>query len=137
MSDVFLKWIEGHLMMGVDSAGHTVAIGSASEKDPIWAGIKPSDMLLLAAASCSAYDVVTILKKQREPLEGLEVRCAGRQAAAPPHNFLAIHIHYVVRGAVDHNRLARAIELSERKYCSVINSLSDGVKVTSDFETLG
>ena len=71
MSVVSVKWIESKLMLGVDSNGTTVALSNALERDPIWRGVIPSDMLLIAAASCSMYDVVEILEKQREPLEDL------------------------------------------------------------------
>jgi putative redox protein len=122
------------LMVGVDSFGHPVVTGSWPERTPEWAGLKPSDLLLLSAASCSAYDVVMILGKQREPLEGLEVSCSGTQLPEPPYTFTEIHLHYTARGPLNAEKLARAIALSEDKYCSVINTLKPTVKVTSDFE---
>jgi putative redox protein len=134
MSTVAVKWLESQLMLGVDSFGHPLTIGSWPEQKPEWAGLKPSDLLLLAAASCSAYDVVMILGKQREPLAGLEVTCAGTQLPDAPYTFTAIHLHYTARGEVSPEKLARAIALSEEKYCSVINTLKPVVAVTSDFE---
>ncbi len=134
MSTVVVKWVESQLMTGVDSYGHPVVIGSWPERQPEWAGLKPSDLLLLAAASCSAYDVIMILTKQREPLNGLEVTCTGEQLPDPPYTFTRIHLHYTVKGAVNPNKLARAIRLSEEKYCSVINTLKPNVEITSDYE---
>lgn len=136
MGSVAVKWIESQLMTGVDSYGHPLVIGSWPEQEPAWAGLKPSDLLLLAAASCSAYDVVMILSKQREQLAGLEVVCSGEQAPEPPYAFTHIHLHYVVNGAVNRDKVARAIRLSEEKYCSVLNTLKPTVKLTSDFELL-
>ncbi len=134
MGTVALKWVGSHLMAGVDSFGHPLVVGSWPERDPEWAGLKPSDLLLLAAASCSAYDVVMILTKQREPLEGLEVTCEGEQEAEPPYRFTRIHLHYIIRGKVKREKAQRAIGLSEEKYCSVVNTLKPTVEVTSDFE---
>ncbi len=134
MSTVFVQWIDSQLMVGVDSYGHPLVLGSWPERDPEWAGLKPSDLLLLAAASCSAYDVAMILTKQREPLAGLEVRCTGEQQSDPPFAFTHIHLHYTVKGAVNPDRLERAIRLSEEKYCSVVNTLRPGVEITSDYE---
>lgn len=134
MGTVSLKWIDSQFMLGTDSYGHPVTIGSWPERAPEWAGLKPSDLLLLSAASCSAYDVVMILQKQREPLEGLDVECSGTQEPDPPYKFTAIHLHYVIRGAVNIHKLERAIELSETKYCSVVNTLRGVVTVTSDYE---
>lgn len=134
MGTVAVKWVESQLMTGVDSFGHPLVIGSWPEKDPQWAGLKPSDLLLLAAASCSTYDVVMILTKQREPLVGLEVACSGEQAAEPPYQFTCIHLHYTLKGPLNPKKVERAIRLSEEKYCSVTNTLKAGVPITSSFE---
>lgn len=136
MGTVSLKWIDSQLMVGVDSYGHPIITGSWPEKSPEWSGLKPSDLLLLSAASCSAYDVVKILTKQREPLHGLEVQCTGDQQPQPPYAFTALHLHYIVKGSVNAHKLTRAIELSETKYCSVICTLRATVKISSDFEIL-
>ncbi len=136
MGTVAVKWIESQLMTGVDSFGHPLVIGSAKEKEPQWAGLKPSDLLLLAVASCSTYDVVMILAKQREPLEDLEVTCTGEQESDPPYQFTSIHLHYKAKGPVSPKKLERAIQLSEEKYCSVTNTLKSSVKITSDYEVV-
>jgi putative redox protein len=136
MGTVSLKWIESQLMLGADSFGRPMIIGWNRSQEPEWTGLKPSDLLLLAAASCSVYDVVSILTKQRESLTGLEVVCTGEQQADPPYTFTSIHLHYIVKGTVSADKLERAIRLSEDKYCSVINTLKPGVPITSDFELL-
>jgi putative redox protein len=139
-STVGLKWVDDTLMVGADSRGRSIVIGSANlkkeaaEGQPEYLGMKASDLLLLAAASCSTYDVVTILQKQREPLLGLEVTCTGGQISDAPYAFVEVHLHYKVRGEVNAEKLARAIQLSEEKYCSVLATLKPGVKVSSDFE---
>jgi putative redox protein len=109
-------------------------MGSWPEQSPEWAGVRPSDLLLLSAAACSAYDVVMILAKQREPVEQLEVVCEGAQMSEPPYSFTALHLHYTVRGPVSAQKLARAIALSEEKYCSVVTTLRPVVRITSDYE---
>jgi putative redox protein len=133
---VTVKWIESMLMTGVDSRGRPVTIGWQHDKEPVWTGLKPSDLLLLAAASCSAYDVVNILTKQREPMEGLEISCTGEQEEEPPYQFTKIHLHFAVKGAVNPKKVEKAIQLSEEKYCSVTNTLKHGVEITHDFEIL-
>ena len=137
MGTVAIKWIDSQLMVGVDSFGHPLIGGSWPEKEPEWAGLKPSDLLLLSAASCSCYDVVMILTKQREPLEGLEVTCSGEQASEAPYQFTSLHLHYIVKGkGLNPKKVERAIRLSEDKYCSVINTLKPTVEITSDFEII-
>ena len=77
----------------------------------------------MAAAACSAYDVVEILGKQREPLVNLKVTCEGEQDSQAPYTFTKIHLHYLAYGAINPENLERAIQLSEEKYCSVISTL--------------
>jgi putative redox protein len=136
MGTVAVKWIASQLMTGVDSFGHPLVIGSWPEKEPEWAGLKPSDLLMISAASCSAYDVVMILTRQREPLAGLEVSCEGQQESEPPYRFTSMHLRYVLKGDLNPKKVERAIQLSEEKYCSVINTLKSTVKITNEYEII-
>lgn len=134
MGSVTLRWVESKLMVGSDSNGHSIVIGRSPEDHNTWNGMKPSDLLLLAVASCSAYDIVEILIKQREPLKDFKVVCKGEQQEGPPYTFMRIHLHYVIIGNVDQRKLEKAIDLSENKYCSVMSSLRPGVPISSDYE---
>lgn len=133
-SNVYLKWVEATFMIGSDSRGRPVAIGSKLDGENEWLGLKASDLLLLSAAGCATYDVVTILTKQREPFTAVEVKCTGEQNIDPPNAFVSIHLHYTIRGQVDADNAEKAIRLSEEKYCSVIATLRPSVKITHDFE---
>ncbi len=136
MGMITLRWVEGYLMVATDSNGHSIAIGKTPDSQSAWIGVKPSDLLLMAAASCSAYDVVEILTRQREPFADLKVTCSGDQLSEPPYTFTKIHLHYEVYGKVSPKKLERAINLSQEKYCSVISTLRPGVPVTCDFEII-
>jgi putative redox protein len=137
-STVNVKWIHSTstLMAGIDSRGTPVVIGMASDPEPLWRGLKASDLLLMSAASCSMYDVVNILKKKREPLQSLDVICTGQQEQDPPHRFTHIHLKYVVKGDCRLESVEKAIQLSEEKYCSVLNTLKGSVEITSEFEII-
>ena len=135
-SIVNLKWIDATFMVGVDSRGRPIPIGSKVDGEGEWLGLKASDLLLLSAAACSTYDVVTILSKQREPFTSVEVKCTGEQNVEPPFAFVAIHLHYVIKGSVSAEKVGRAINLSQEKYCSVLATLRHSVQITSDFEIL-
>jgi putative redox protein len=133
-STVSLKWVEETLLTAFDSRGRPVVIGKSTGRGQDHLGLKASDLLLLAAASCSAYDLVTILKKQREPFSDLEVVCDGIQNSEPPYAFTSINLHYKVTGKLSVEKLQRAIQLSVDKYCSVIATLKPAVEITSDFK---
>jgi len=134
MGKITLRWVEGKLMVVSDSNGHSIVVGKSPDPEHEWSGTKPSDLLLMAVASCSAFDVVEILGKQREPLEDLKVICTGDQKSDPPYTFTCIQIHYQVRGKISKDKLERAIQLSEEKYCSVVSTLRPGVPIVSDYE---
>ena len=136
MGEVKVKWIEGTFMVGADSRGNTLTLSWSKEREPQWSGMKPSDLLLIAAASCSGYDVITILQKQRQPVIDFEIHCSGDQQQDPPYRFTKIHLKYVLRGDIDPDKAAKAIQLSEDKYCSVLISLRPGVELTSEFQIL-
>jgi putative redox protein len=136
MGAITLRWVEDKMMVVSDTNGHSIVVGRSPDPQHTWIGVKPSDLLLMAVASCSAYDVVEILTKQREPLNDLKIICTGDQMSDPPYTFTCIHLHYQVGGAVNPEKLERAIRLSEDKYCSVISTLRPGVPISSDFEII-
>lgn len=140
MSNVAVKWTgEGSQMfIGRDTFGHVVTSGSWPSDDPNWQewkATKPSDLLLISLASCSAYDVVMILGKQRQALTNLYVSVDGQQASEPPYQFTDIHLHYVVQGDdLDIKKVERAIQLSEEKYCSVAATIRGVANITHSYE---
>ncbi len=132
---VEIQWVRDEMFAGRDRYGNSVVIGSTPKSDPQFKGMKPSDLLLLSLISCSAYDVVKILEKQRHRLHSLRVTAMSVQQERPPFAFERIHVHYRLSGhELTAERVGRAIELSETKYCSVYNTLKHGVELSSDFE---
>lgn len=140
MSNVALRWSgEGSRMfVGRDSRGQVLVAGSWPNEDSNWQewkALKPSDLLLLGLASCTAYDIVTILERQRQRLTGLSLEVNGDQLPDPPFSFTDIHIHYRLGGdELDHKKVERAITLSQEQYCSVAATLRGVSTVTYSFE---
>jgi len=131
MAEAKIRWITGRQFIGIDSTHHSVVLSSPEEG----IGMKPSDLLLVALAACSAYDVVEILQKKRLPLLGLEVRVQGEQDPEPPWAFRRIQLEYRVRGPnIPERAVEQAIELSEKKYCSVMATISGVAEVKSHFQ---
>lgn len=141
MGQVVVKWTgaDSRLFVGRDSGGRTVTVGYWQKPEEAgwtdWRGAKASDLLVIALCACSAYDVVDILQKQRAQLTGLTVTADAEQAPEPPWPFVRIHLHYAVSGHdLDPNKVARAIKLSEEKYCSVAATIRGVTQITHDFE---
>jgi putative redox protein len=131
--EVKLEWLRSRMFLGTDHLGTSIAIGYDWESDPEGKAINPSDMMLLAAASCSAYDVVQILEKGKQPLESLIVDVRAEQSQESPYPFVALHFNYIIRGAVAPDKIKRAMQLSEDKYCSVLATLRPGLAFTSEY----
>jgi len=133
MSTATVKWIGGKQFVGIDSTKHSVVLSTPDEG----VGIKPSELLLLAAASCTAVDVVEILSKKRMPLSYLEISSSGEQDQDPPWTFRKIHLHYKVGGkGLTEKAVAQAIQLSEEKYCSVAATIRATAEIITTFEIL-
>lgn len=94
-------------------------------------GMRPMELLLSAVASCSAMDVVHILvNKQKQPLEDLRIEIEGTRKDAVPAPFTKLHLVFIAKGAVEENKLQRAVQLAVEKYCSVSETLADDVAIT-------
>jgi putative redox protein len=133
MGTATVKWIQGKQFIGVDSTHHSVVLSTPDEG----IGIKPSDLLLIAVAACSAVDVVEILAKKRMPLTYLEISSSGEQDQDPPWTFRKIHMHYKIGGKnLTEKDVAQAIRLSEEKYCSVAATVRATAEIITDFELL-
>ena len=128
-----LHWLSGKRFVGVDSTNHAVVISSKDEG----VGVKPSDLLLIALASCTAVDLVEILAKKHMPLTSLEIITSGEQDADPPWAFRKIHLKYRLNGAgLTGRAVEQAIRLSEGKYCSVAATVRATAQITAEFEII-
>jgi putative redox protein len=137
---VAVRWTgqDAQMFIGRDSFGHVAVAGSWPKEDESWQewkGLKPSDLLLLSLASCSAYDVVLILNRQRQTLTDPYIDVESTQQPGPPYAFTDIHLHYTVEGKnLDPKKVERAIQLSENKYCSVAATIKGVTNITHSFE---
>jgi putative redox protein len=100
-------------------------------------GVSPSEMLLIAMSSCSASDVIEIMKKKRKPLTTLEIVATGERDPAPPWAYRKIHLLYRVSGDnLTEKAVSQAIDLSLNKYCSVAATVRGVAEISSDYEIL-
>jgi putative redox protein len=100
------------------------------------AGPSPMEMVLMSLAGCSGMDVVSILRKKRQPVEDLEVRVRGKRRDDYPTVFSEIALEYIVHGDVDPQAVERAIELSRDRYCPVWAMLGRSVLITATSRVL-
>lgn len=127
-SVVELIW-EHDLVFGGKSGDVTMTLDSASA-----AGPSPMQALAFGLAGCMAMDVVHVIKKGRHDLRGLRADLTGQRADEEPRRFTAITLHYTVTGNVPADAVARAIELSKEKYCSVWHSMRQDIPFEVTFK---
>jgi putative redox protein len=131
MATATVHWLNERNFVGVDSTGHSVVL--SGQKNGI--GVSPSQMLLVALASCSSVDIVEILEKKRLKLKLLEVTITGEQDPDPPWTYRKIHVKYRLGGKdLTEKAVEQAIHLSQDKYCSVSATVRGVAQINTEFE---
>ena len=131
-----ITWIGNKTFTGQTESGHSIVIGTADGEAPK-PGPSAMELVLMGAGSCSAWDVVEILRKGRQAIEDVIVELDADRAPEPPKVFNRIHLHFIVKGRdLSEHRVKRAIDLSVEKYCSATKMLEKTATVTHDFEII-
>ena len=124
----------GMRFVGQADSGHAVVMDTTVASGGLDSAVRPSELLLIGLAGCTGMDVISILRKKRQPVSGLEVVVHAELAPDHPKRFTTMKVEYRVSGAgVDPAAVRRAIELSESTYCSVGSTLREPVKIRSSF----
>lgn len=126
-----VRWVGADQFIAVGPSGHAVPIDSDRQSNT---APGPMELLLLALGSCTATDVVDILKKKRQKLDSLEVEVSGERAKEPPTVWVKLEIVYRMKGHLDEKAVKDAIQLSEDKYCSVAATLRKTAPITFRYE---
>jgi putative redox protein len=131
-----IKWSENMAFTGETGSGHSIVIDGPAEIGGENKGPRPMELMLLSVGACSSVDVMMILKKARQPVEGCELDVTSERAETDPKVFTKIHLHFIITGqGLSENHVKRAVELSAEKYCSASIMLSrGGVQITHDYE---
>ena len=129
--DVRVKWIEGVSFACESGSGHAVVTDGAPDAGGRNVGMRPMELVLMGAASCTAFDLVMILKKARQPIADCVVEAVAERAATVPRVFTKIHLKYLVAGrGLDPRQVERAVQLSKDKYCSATLMLGKTAVIT-------
>lgn len=123
-------WIDRERFVGQASSGHSVVMEVGEKKT----ASTPIELVLIGLCGCTAYDVVNILNKKREPFTSLEVSAKAERSPDPPSVFTEIRLKYRVGGKASHKAVEDAVKLSEDKYCSVAAMLNKTAKITYEIE---
>ena len=120
--------------VATDSTGHSIVMDASKQSGGENSGFSPMQLLLIALGGCTGMDVLHILQKQRQQVNGLEIFVSGNRVKEPPKVYDNIHVEYRISGKkIEENAIKRAIQLSEDKYCSVGATLRTKAEVTSKY----
>jgi len=123
-----ITWFGELQFVGTDSTKHSVVMSSQDEQNG--SGMRPTDLLLVALAGCTAMGVTSILQKKHLNIRGLEINISGEQDEEPPRAFNSIEIEYVITGKeITEKAVEEAIQLSLGKYCSVSGTIKPKAKL--------
>jgi putative redox protein len=138
MVKIELKRVDQDLNFEAENdSGNTILLDGAPADGGHNKGMRPMQTLLAAMGACSAIDVVTILRKQREDLKDIKITVTGeREKDATPSLYTEVHAHFKLFGNLDKDKVERAVNLSMDKYCSVAKTLEKTAKVTHSFEII-
>ena len=123
-------WTDGDRFVAQASSGHALVLDAGQDKT----ANSPMEVVLIGLCGCTASDVVSILRKKREPFTRLEVRAEAERAPDPPMVYTAIKLTYIVGGKVSRKAMEDAVRLSKEKYCSVSAMLEKTAKITVAIE---
>ena len=131
-----VQWQSKVCFLARSETGHQLLLDGPEEAGGQNKGPRPMELVLMGLGGCASYDVVSILKKARQKVLDCKVELSADRAEATPAVFTKIQLHFVVQGeGISEQHVARAVQLSAEKYCSVSKMLeAGGVEITHSFE---
>jgi putative redox protein len=134
MVEAQITWTDGERFVGSASSGHAMVIDSDRKRNT---APGPMELVLIGLCACTATDVVSILRKKREPFTGVHVRAEAERATEPPTVYKSIQLIYTISGQVSRKAAEDAIRLSEEKYCSVSAMVKGTARITTHLHLTG
>src|SRR5262245_35138217 len=122
---------DGFNLEASNEDGNTIRFDAAADIGGTGKGMRPMQVLLSALGACSTIDVISILKKQKQPLKDIRITVTGeREKDVVPAAFTEAHIHFILEGDLDNDKVSKAVSLSVDKYCSVAKTMQSYARIT-------
>ncbi len=135
MPQAKVVFTEGLQFVGEASSGHAIVMDGDPEVGGDNTGLRPMELLLVGLGGCAGMDVVSILRKKKQELTGLEITVRGQKAEHYPKKYTDIGIEFLIKGKrISEEAVKRAIDLSMNKYCSVKATLDGSAKISFTYK---
>lgn len=129
-----ITYTNGMQFVGEAGSGHAIVLDTDSEFGGANTGLRPMELLLIGVGGCSGMDIVSVLKKKKQNLTGLEINVDGKKAEGYPQKFTDISIEFIVKGRdLSEEAVKKAVNLSMEKYCSVKATLEGSATITFSY----
>jgi putative redox protein len=129
-----IQFAGNDFFIGISPSGHAQVIETNSARGT---AASPLELLMLALGSCTGVDVISILQKKRQHVTDYRIEVSGERRDQFPKGFTKLMVKHIVSGrGVTKQAVARAIELSETKYCSVAATLRGSVEIITSYEII-
>ena len=137
MTSATIRLTGGMQFVASADSGHAVVMDADADSGGNNTGSRPMELLLMGIGGCSGMDIISILRKKKQEVKGLEARVNGTVADEYPHRYTEITIEYIVRGKeLSEEAVRRAVQLSMDKYCSVKATLEGSAKITFSYQII-
>ena len=137
MSKAKVTYVNGMQFVGEADSGHAIVMDGTPEVGGRNTGLRPTELLLIGIGGCSGMDIVSILKKKKQDVKGVEINVDGRKADSYPKKFTEIQLEFVITGKnISEEAVKRAVQLSMEKYCSVKATLEGSAKINYSYKII-
>ncbi|UCE17687.1 MAG: OsmC family protein [Gemmatimonadota bacterium] len=135
MAEARVKWVDGLRFVGYSGSKHGILMDAGEKVGGTDTGARPGEIILIALGGCTGIDVASILNKMRVPFHDIEIVVKGESAPEHPKYWTHIQVKYIVKGKnLPEDKVKKAVELSQERYCSVGESLRRNVVVEHTYE---
>ena len=135
MKEAKVIWTEGLQFVGSANSNCAIVMDTSPEVGGGDRGVRPGELLLLGLAGCTGMDVASILKKMQVNFDSFQIKVSAESAAEHPKVYTRIKLTYLISGRdIPPEKLERAIELSQNKYCSVSATLGKTAQINYHYE---
>ena len=137
MLNAKVTYTNGLQFVGESSSGHAIVMDGDPKVGGHNTGLRPMELLLVGLGGCAGMDVISIMKKKKQDVTGLEINVEGQKAENYPKKFTDINIAFIIKGRnISEDALKKSIDLSMNKYCSVKATLEGSAKINYSYKII-
>lgn len=126
------QW-EGNMLFNADTLGGNFKIDAAPEFGGKGKGVRPKALMLTSLAGCTGMDIISLLKKMRAEVEGLDINVTGELTEEHPKIYKKVYLEYIFYGKdLKKDKIEKAVQLSDEKYCGVMEMFRQFATITTE-----